>query len=199
MTGAVLKSASSGSRWRRFSWSLCHVLLILAITAQQSGQQFRLLRADHHLECAHHPIQVVRAQRVLIRLTPIGVHLFRFRFRTGLICRWLSPPFGATRRASLLSGLWYPVVVRRGIVHVHAANVPCKCRHARGVDEWTTASDDGRVLCRSAAPGKASERPHGSDPHTGVGSVFRASAAVLRRPAALASARHGRILRACSA
>jgi hypothetical protein len=97
---------------------------------------------------------MVGAQRVLIRLTPIGVHLFRFRFRTGLICRGASPP-PSTRRASLLSGLWYAVVVRRAIVHVqvHAANVPCKCRHARGVDEWTTASDDDRVRRRTAALG----------------------------------------------
>lgn len=152
-------------------WSLCHVLLIIAITAQQSGQQFRLLRADHHLEFAHHPVQVVRAQRVLIRLTPIGAHLSQFRFRTGLICRWLSPPFGGNSQGIPPLGSLGSVVARRVIVHVHvhAANVPYTCRHARGVDEWTTASDDGRVRRRPARPGSATERPHGSDPHVGMG------------------------------
>jgi hypothetical protein len=84
-------------------WSLRHVLLITAITAQQPGQQFRLLRADHQLESAHHPIQVVRAQRVLIRDPPRGVHLSFVRFITGLFSRRVSPPSDLTRRASLLS------------------------------------------------------------------------------------------------
>jgi hypothetical protein len=73
-------------------------------------------------------------------------------------------------------------VARRVIVHihVHAANVPYTCRHARGADEWTTASDDGRVRRRPGRPGSASECPHAPDPHNGHGpQAFRASAAIL--------------------
>jgi hypothetical protein len=123
---------------------------------------------------------MVRAQRVLIRLTPIGAHLSRIRFFRGLICRWLSPPFGGNSQGIPPLGYSYPVVARRAIVHVHECALHVQTRARRGrVDEWTAASGDGRVRRGSGRPGCAAQRSHGSDPHTGMGHGRSVS---LRRP-----------------
>ena len=128
---------------------LCHVLLPCAIVSQQSSEQFRVLRADHHLEFTYHPLQMVRGQRVLI-LSPIGVHLFRFRFLTGLICRGASPPpddsAGIPPFRCLVPALC--TVRDRPRPGVHGANaalrVQTRARRGRTMYEWTITVRDGR-------------------------------------------------------
>jgi hypothetical protein len=39
-------------------------LLPWLVVSQQSSEQFRVFRADHHLEFTYYTIQMVRAQRV---------------------------------------------------------------------------------------------------------------------------------------
>ena len=114
---------------------------------------------------------MVRAQRILI-LSPIGTHLIRIRFLTGLIRRRLSPPSGATRRASLLS------VIRSSSGHGARSFTstprmpPCTCRHARGADVDDVRSvvpsryPCSRVTCRHAR-GAGRDGTNGRAPRDG--------------------------------
>jgi hypothetical protein len=88
---------------------------------------------------------VVRAQRVLVRDPPRGVHLSFVRFLTGFFCRGASPP-QTTRRASLLS-ITRCLCPDNVHVHVHGSDAAYMCRHARA---WTWT--DGRSsVCQAAS------------------------------------------------
>lgn len=117
---------------------LSRALLFLTIAAQQSGEQFRVLCADHHLKFTCHPVQVVRAKCVLVCLPPIGVHLFRFCFLAGVICRGAFTSSRTTRRVSppFEVSAW----IRPVIVHVQRPRRACGLTRA----DAREAMDDGR-------------------------------------------------------
>ena len=121
-------------------------MLVAAIAAQQSREQFCVLCADPHGELAGHPVQVVRAERVLFRVPPIGVHL-RCRFLAGLICRGASPPPMA-RRASppFKVSAWIPWVivhVRTSTARVSPQRVQARARPWTNYGLWTITVCDG--------------------------------------------------------
>ena len=83
---------------------------------------------------------------------PIGGHLFRIRFLTGLICRGASPPpddsagIPPSGHSCLLS-------IRSVIVHVHVANAAPTRAGARGVDgRWTDGRSPRVTAGRAAYP-----------------------------------------------
>jgi len=41
-----------------------YVMLLLVVLSQQFSEQFRILRADHHLEFTNHAFKMVGAQRI---------------------------------------------------------------------------------------------------------------------------------------